>query len=57
MLNRQATFSFRVVVNSGSVVINAAYGVSSAEGVMATGLPLVTPIRGGYVFLPVIVKP
>jgi uncharacterized repeat protein (TIGR01451 family) len=38
------TLDFRVLVNSGFEVVNEAYRVTSAEGVMDVGEPVVTPI-------------
>lgn len=50
-------FSLQVTVTGGTEVVNAYYGVRSAEGVAAMGAPLVTPIKGGgTLFLPVIFK-
>jgi uncharacterized repeat protein (TIGR01451 family) len=47
--------SFRVTVNSGPNVVNAEYGVSSAEGATAVGVPLITPVAGGgQLFLPLV---
>jgi uncharacterized repeat protein (TIGR01451 family) len=49
------TLSFEVTVQSGREVINADYNVISAEGVFASGTPVITPIRGaGRLYLPII---
>jgi len=48
--------SFRVRVNSGEVVVNKQYGVTSAEGVGATGAQVVTSISGHKIYLPVLSK-
>ena len=52
------TLRFKVVVNSGSTVINADYGVVSAEGVSAVGPPVVTEIgnAGTRAYLPIVRK-
>jgi len=51
-------YSFLVEVGKGSVVINDRYGVISAEGVSATGDPVVTAIIGGLqnIYLPALYK-
>lgn len=49
--------SFQVIVNEGREVVNAHYGVRSAEGVLALGPEVVTRIKGGgMVFLPIVLK-
>jgi uncharacterized repeat protein (TIGR01451 family) len=48
--------SFQVTVEQGSEVVNSRYGVVSAEGVFALGQPVVTQIKGGMVFLPIVVR-
>jgi uncharacterized repeat protein (TIGR01451 family) len=52
------TFVFHVTVGSGRQVVNDQYGVRCAEGVVALGLPVVTPITrgGGTLYLPVIFR-
>lgn len=49
---------FSVKVGDGQIVINEAYGVSSAEGVSSQGTPVVTRIVGGkrFVYLPTILR-
>jgi hypothetical protein len=37
-------------------VVNHSYGARSAEGVSAQGEPLITRVKGGIVFLPLIAK-
>jgi len=51
-------YSFLVEVGRGSTVINDRYGVISAEGVSATGDPVVTSIIGGLgtIYLPALYK-
>ena len=51
-------YSFLVEVGRASTVINDRYGVISAEGVSATGDPVVTTIIGGLhnTYLPVLSK-
>jgi uncharacterized repeat protein (TIGR01451 family) len=47
--------SFRVKVGSGqSQVVNAQYAVASAEGITAVGAPLITPVTGYRLYLPLI---
>lgn len=48
------TFFFRVKAGGGREIVNADYGVTSAEGATAIGTPVTTTIRGGILFLPVI---
>ncbi|MDX1435620.1 MAG: hypothetical protein R3335_02335 [Anaerolineales bacterium] len=49
--------SFRVVPLTGLLIVNADYGVSSVEGVSASGEPVYTPIiPKGIIFLPFIVR-
>jgi uncharacterized repeat protein (TIGR01451 family) len=52
------TYGFDVIVHDGQEVVNALYGVRSAEGVSARGEPVVTPVSGRspYIYLPVIVR-
>jgi len=55
------TFEFQVTVQGGSEVINDQYAVTSDEGVVSVGEPVVTTIRvgdgvGGDVYLPIILK-
>jgi len=51
-------YTFQVEVGRGSEVINDRYGVISAEGVSATGDPVVTAIIGGLqnIYLPALYK-
>lgn len=47
--------SFRVKVGTGmSQVVNAYYGVTCAEGVEAIGVPLITPVTGHRLYLPLV---
>lgn len=46
-------FTFRVVVQGGDVIINEAYGVVCTEGIWAAGQPVVTPVKGYMVYLPI----
>ncbi len=48
--------SFRVIVRSGPVITNGNYWVNSAEGASAQGAPVVTPVIGGGLYLPLIIK-
>ncbi len=50
----ELTLMFRVKVMGGLQVVNDRYRVSSAEGVAATGAPVVTKIQIHNVFFPVI---
>jgi uncharacterized repeat protein (TIGR01451 family) len=50
------TFSFRVEVGGGREIVNEYYGVSSAEGITAVGSPVTITIRGGAIYLPVILR-
>jgi uncharacterized repeat protein (TIGR01451 family) len=45
-------FSFRVTVGAGKEIVNDHYGVTSAEGISATGPPVTTTIRGGLIYMP-----
>jgi uncharacterized repeat protein (TIGR01451 family) len=48
---------FEVEVNRGIEVVNAQYGVTCAEGVSATGSPVVTRVPGGGdLYLPLILR-
>ncbi len=47
---------FQVTVGQGTQVINERYGVSSAQGISAAGKPVVTPIRGWQVYLPLTLR-
>jgi hypothetical protein len=47
-------FSFAVEVLGGEQIVNEFYGVTCAEGVMASGEPVVTDVRMRYVFLPLV---
>ncbi len=56
-LGETRTFSFRVLAIGGREIRNTDYGVTSAKGAAASGIPLVTPvIPSGTMFLPLIVK-
>ncbi len=53
------TFEFRVTVSDGTKVTNDQYGVTSAEGVVAIGEPVITYIGGGLAgdtYLPIILR-
>lgn len=52
------TFGFQVTVESGSQVINDQYAVTSAEGTIGIGAPVITSIsRGGNdIYLPIVLK-
>jgi uncharacterized repeat protein (TIGR01451 family) len=50
----ELTLMFRVKVTGGLQVVNDLYRVSSAEGVAATGAPVVTKILIHNVFFPVV---
>jgi uncharacterized repeat protein (TIGR01451 family) len=56
----QKTLQFDVLVDgAGDRVRNAAYGVRTAEGVVALGQPVITPIEGGQflgVYLPLVMR-
>jgi uncharacterized repeat protein (TIGR01451 family) len=48
--------TFAVTADQGTKVVNAHYGVRSAEGVSASGPEVVTRIKGGTVFLPLVLR-
>jgi uncharacterized repeat protein (TIGR01451 family) len=48
-------FQFRVLIERGPVVLNEFYSASCAEGIWAYGEPLATRVRGGMIYLPLIV--
>jgi uncharacterized repeat protein (TIGR01451 family) len=52
------TFTFRVKVLGGDEIVNSEYGVVSAEGVSAKGLPVVTSVYRPIlkVFLPITIR-
>lgn len=52
------SFRFQVTAGSGRELVNDDYRVSSAEGVWAVGLPVITIIDGGTrdVYLPVVIR-
>jgi uncharacterized repeat protein (TIGR01451 family) len=52
------TFNFRVTVERGPQIVNDQYAVTSAEGVVGIGAPVITLVRGGGndVYLPIVVK-
>jgi uncharacterized repeat protein (TIGR01451 family) len=52
------TLTFQVTVGSGREVVNDKYGVTCAEGVSATGVPVTTRIAGGggNVYLPLVLR-
>jgi len=52
-----ASFTFRVVAGEGQRIVNDHYQVSSAEGVVALGRPVVTRAgEPGEVYLPVVLN-
>jgi hypothetical protein len=55
---KKRPFSFPATVGGGSEVVNEQCGVTSAEGVSATGLPVITDIigGGGEIYLPLVLK-
>jgi uncharacterized repeat protein (TIGR01451 family) len=52
------TLTFQVTVGSGREVVNDKYGVTCAEGLSATGVPVTTRIAGGggNVYLPLVLR-
>lgn len=52
------TFGFQVTVESGSQVVNDQFAVTSAEGTIGIGAPVITSIsRGGNdIYLPIVLK-
>jgi len=52
------TFAFRVTVGSGVEIVNGKYAVTSAEGVVGIGAPLITRIdrEGNDIYLPIVLK-
>jgi uncharacterized repeat protein (TIGR01451 family) len=48
--------SFQVTVGQGTQVINELFGVSSDQGIAAVGQPVVTPIKGWQVYLPLALR-
>jgi uncharacterized repeat protein (TIGR01451 family) len=48
--------TFRVAVHGGPQVVNERYGVICAEGVSASGQPVVTQVVGGTIYLPLALK-
>ncbi len=50
------SFSFRVLVEDGPVVINETYLASCAEGIWAYGEPVETRVIGGRIYLPLLFK-
>jgi uncharacterized repeat protein (TIGR01451 family) len=52
------TFAFRVAVNGGDQVVNDRYAVLCAEGVSASGAPVITRIarKGGQTYLPLVLR-
>jgi hypothetical protein len=53
----QVEASFRVSVTDGPRVVNAQYGVNSAEGVAALGKPVTVRVTGGgRLYLPLLFK-
>lgn len=52
-----ASFTFRVVAGEGQRIVSDYYQVSSAEGVVAHGHPVVTRVGiSGEVYLPVVLN-
>jgi len=55
----RADLVFQVRVNEGAQVVNALYGVRSAEGVIAMGEAVITSVvkeGGGGLYLPLVLK-
>ena len=55
----RADFEFQVRVKEGAQVVNALYGVRSAEGVIAMGEEVITSVvkeAGGELYLPLVLK-
>jgi uncharacterized repeat protein (TIGR01451 family) len=52
------TFKFRVTIEGGRQIVNDQYAVTSAEGVIGIGAPVITLVRGGGndIYLPVVLK-
>ncbi len=49
--------AFRVSISGGLELVNAQYGVRSAEGITATGIPLHTKVTGGGgIYLPIVMR-
>ncbi len=48
--------SFQVIAASAGKVYNNQYAVTSAEGVTALGVPVITTVEGGQLFLPLVLK-
>jgi uncharacterized repeat protein (TIGR01451 family) len=53
---RVRDLTFRVAVHSGPEIVNGRYGVICAEGVSASGPPVVTEVVGGIIYLPIALK-
>jgi uncharacterized repeat protein (TIGR01451 family) len=59
--NESKTFTFKVLVDGGSKIVNDKYSASSADGVIVWGLPVVTTVDigddgRGDLYLPTILK-
>ena len=50
------SFKFKVTVQAGTEVVNDRYAVRCAEGIVAVGVPVVTEVSRGYVYLPLVFK-
>ena len=50
------TYSFRVTARAGTTILNDQYAVTCSEGVVDVGRPVVTPIAGGGIYLPLILR-
>jgi uncharacterized repeat protein (TIGR01451 family) len=50
------TLGFKATVQWGREVINDAYAVVCAEAARAVGAPVLTPVRGGRIYLPLIFR-
>ncbi len=50
------TYSFRVTARAGTTILNDQYAVTCSEGVADVGRPVVTPIAGGGIYLPLILR-
>jgi uncharacterized repeat protein (TIGR01451 family) len=50
------SMTFRGIIDSGPSVINSNYWVTSAEGVTTYGLPVITSVQGGNIYLPIVLR-
>jgi uncharacterized repeat protein (TIGR01451 family) len=54
--SQQSEFSFRVTVQGGGEIVNDQYAVVSSEGIRATGPPVITQVKGGSIYLPLVMR-